>query len=96
LEVVRLAKVEESELFGEPVIFVRLDPDDARVCDYCNDVLIVFDDDAGALKVVKRCHSTSYGLMCDKCRGKIKAIRTYELGELVRADFWGNLEKIGS
>ena len=87
------------------VITVRLDPKDTRVCDYCNDVLMVWDGDGrqrenttkkvkNALVVRKRCHSTLYGLVCDECRGDLRALRTYEVGDIVRADEIGNIEKI--
>jgi hypothetical protein len=87
------------------VIAVVLDPEDTRVCDYCNDVLISWDVDErqpngtikegkNALVVRRRCHSTDYGLMCDRCRGDIEALKTFEAGDVVRADFWGSLEKI--
>jgi hypothetical protein len=99
-----MARVRDFEINGCNVITVMLDLEDTRVCDYCNEVLISWDGDErrpdgtikegkNALVVRRRCHSTDYGLMCDRCRGKIRAIKTYELDELVRADFLGNLEK---
>ena len=98
-------EIKQTEIDGVNVIMMCLAPDDPRVCDYCNELLIAWDGDErqpggtikkgkSALVVRRRCHSTDYGLMCDRCKGNIKAIKTYELGELVRADFWGNLEKI--
>ena len=58
---------------------VRLDPDDPRVCDYCNELLMAWEGDErqpdgtikegkNALVVRRRCHSTDYGLMCDGAR----------------------------
>jgi hypothetical protein len=99
-----MARVRDFEINGCNVITVMLDLEDTRVCDYCNEVLISWDGDErrpdgtikegkNALVVRRRCHSTDYGLMCDRCREKIRAIKTYELGGLVRADFLGNLEK---
>ena len=107
LEVVQVVSVRETEIDGVPVIMVMLDHDDPRVCDYCNELLIAWDGDErrpdgtvrngkNALVVRKRCHSTDYGLMCDGCRGKIKALKTFEVGDVVRADALGNLEKIGA
>jgi hypothetical protein len=98
-------EIKQTEIDGVNVIMMCLAPDDPRVCDYCNELLIAWDGDErqpddtikkgkNALVVRRRCHSTDYGLICDRCKGNIKAIKTYELGELVRADFWGNLEKI--
>ena len=69
------------------VIMVTLDETDPRVCDYCNELLVSYDEDEQSptfhkLVAVKRCHSTDYGLMCDECKGKeIEAFRTWEAGQ---------------
>lgn len=89
--------------FGS-IIFVRLAPDDPRVCDYCNELLISWDGDErqpdgtikkgkNALVVRKRCHSTDHGLVCDRCKGDLPALKTFEVGDVVRADEMGILEK---
>ena len=98
-----MAQVRSFDVDGLAVIEIRLDPNDPRVCDYCNELLISWDGDErqpdgkiregkNALVVRKRCHSTDYGLMCDRYRGNIKALRTFEVGDVVRADPMGNLE----
>lgn len=77
------------------VITVHLDPKDSRVCDYCNEVLMELSN-GGAnsdLTVRKRCHSTPYGLLCDECKEDLRALRTYEAGDVVCADKSGNIEK---
>jgi hypothetical protein len=100
-----MARVREFEMNGCNVIAVVLDPEDTRVCDYCNEVLISWDEDErqtdgtvkpgrNALVVRRRCHSTDYGLVCEGCGGGIEALRTFEAGDVVRADSWGNIEKI--
>jgi len=105
LEAVKMARVREFEINGCNVIAVMLDPEDTRVCDYCNELLIAWDGDErqpdgttkegkNALVVRRRCHSTDYGLMCDRCRDGIEALKTFEAGDVVRADALGNLEKI--
>lgn len=86
------------------VIMMELGPEDTRVCDFCDEVLIVWDDDElnkdgvkkrkNALVVKKRCHSTSCGLICDSCKGDIESLKTYEVNEVVRVDKLGNIEKI--
>ena len=101
----QMAETHVTEINDVSVIAVLLDPEDTRVCDYCNDVLIVWgggeqqlNSEAkkgkNALIVRKRCHSTLYGLVCDKCKGDMQALRTYEAGDIVRADEMSNIEKI--
>jgi len=34
------------------------------------------------LELIQQCHSTDYGLMCDRCKGEIRAYRTWEVGEI--------------
>jgi len=100
-----MAAIHETEINSVSVIMVHLDPKDTRVCDYCNEILMVWgnggqqsDNVAGrkknALVVRKRCHSTLYGLVCDGCKGDLRTLRTYEVGDIVRADAAGNIEKI--
>jgi len=100
-----MAGVYKTEIDDLSVITVRLDPEDTRVCDYCNDVLMVWEGKGrqrgsttkkvkNALVVRKRCHSTKYGLVCDRCKADLQALVTYEAGEIVRADEMGNIEKI--
>jgi hypothetical protein len=100
-----MARVREFDVDGCNVIAVMLDPQDARVCDYCNEVLISWDGDErmpdesvkpgrNALVVRRRCHSTDHGLVCDGCRGGLEALTTFEPGDVVRADALGNLEKL--
>jgi hypothetical protein len=100
-----MARVREFEINGCNVIAVVLDPEDTRVCDYCNDVLISWEVDErqpdgtikpgrNALVVRRRCHSTDHGLVCDGCRGGMEALKTFEAGEVVRADELGNMEKL--
>jgi len=97
-------EIKQTEIDGVNVIMVCLAPDDPRVCDYCNELLIAWGGGErrhdgtikkgkNALVVRRRCHSTDYGLMCDRCKGKIKALRTFEVGDVVRPDPMGNLEK---
>lgn len=96
-------KVHEMGINEVSVITVRLNPGDTRVCDYCNKILMACNgrqtNNAGkggenALVVQKRCHSTRYGLVCDECKEDIRALRTYEIGDVVRVDEKGNIEKI--
>ena len=97
--------IKQTEIDGVSVIMVCLAPDDPRVCDYCNELLIAWNGDEwqldgrikkgkNALVVRRRCHSTVYGLMCDRYRGKIKALKTFEAGDVVRADPMGKPRKL--
>ncbi len=54
-----------------------------RVCDYCNDVMV-----DGKGDVVKKCHLTEYGLMCERCVGKVGSIKTYAAGDSVSKETW--------
>lgn len=102
-----MAETRKTKINGVLVITVHLDPDDTRVCDYCNSNLMVWDSEEqqangtikkgkNALVVRKRCHSTLYGLVCDKCKGDIQSLRTYEVDDVVRIDATGNIEIISS
>jgi len=74
-------EIKQAEIDGVNVIMVCLAPDDPRVCDYCDELLMAWDGDErqpggtikmgkNALVVRRRCHSTDYGLMCDRCKEK--------------------------
>jgi len=65
------------------VIKVKLEPGDIRVCDYCNKILV-----DGEAEVVKECHSTEYGLMCNNCLGSIQPITSHKAGECVKEERW--------
>lgn len=74
---------EVFNLPDEAIIEVKVPEGMPRVCDYCNDIQI--DEKAIA---IKKCHLTDYGLMCNKCIGKIKPIVTYSEGQSVFYEFW--------
>ena len=65
------------------MIHVRLYDGDPRVCDYCNRLLV--NEQAVA---VKDCHSTDYGLMCNRCLGTIKPISSHKQGSFVKNEPW--------
>lgn len=68
---------------NEAVIEIKVPEGEVRVCDYCNKVLI---DGKGG--VLKKCHLTDYGLMCDRCLGSIKPLITYLERENVYYEDW--------
>jgi hypothetical protein len=65
------------------IIRVELGPGDPRVCDYCNKLLV--DHEA---KVVEECHSTEYGLVCNRCLGTIPPISSHRQGDVVGEERW--------
>jgi hypothetical protein len=65
------------------VIHVRLQDGDPRVCDYCNRLLV---DEEGI--AVEDCHSTDYGLMCNRCLGGIKPFSSHKQGDFVKNESW--------
>ena len=65
------------------IIRVELDPGDPRVCDYCNRLLV--DEDA---RCVEDCHSTEYGLVCNRCLGSIESISSHKQGDMVAEERW--------
>lgn len=66
------------------ITILRPGPDETRVCDYCNKVLVFA---CGIVK--KRCFLTQYGLMCgDCCLRGIPVICGYLPGEDVSCAVW--------
>lgn len=63
------------------IIEVKLDEKDDRVCDYCNILLVAYDEKQEKLVCVENCYSTAYGLMCEKCIGSIEALKSYRKDE---------------
>jgi len=76
-----MAEVNSYETDKEFIIEVKLDEKDDRVCDYCNKLLVAYDEQQEKLVCVENCFSTAYGLMCEKCKGSIEALKTYTKGE---------------
>lgn len=76
-----MAEVNSYETENEFIIEVKLDEKDDRVCDYCNKLLVAYDEKQEKLVCVENCHSTAYGLLCDKCKGSIETFRSYNKGE---------------
>ena len=66
-------------------IIVRLVPQEGtpRACDFCSEILV--DEDA---RLLCDCYLTDYGLMCKRCLGDIKPIKTYHQGESVLNETW--------
>ena len=54
-----------------------------RVCDYCNCFLV--DENA---YVVDECFTTDYGLMCNRCIGRIRSLKGYMKGDNVYYEGW--------
>jgi len=79
-----MAEINDYETENEFIIEVKLDEKDDRVCDYCNKLLVVYDEKQKKLICVENCFSTAYGLMCEECRSDIEALKAYRKDEEYR------------
>ena len=72
-------KEEDSSLFDNAnVIEVKLGDEDPRVCDYCDKLLVSYNDELKKLICVEDCFCTDYGLVCEKCKSDIPALKAYK------------------
>lgn len=80
----KMAEVNEYTTKDSFIIEVKLNEKDDRVCDYCNRLLVSYDEQKEKLICVENCYSTNYGLLCEKCRGNIDFLQDYRKDEEYR------------